>query len=67
MSYVINGEQVNLSNILECDTSFQPTEEYINEFNYLNTDTEFTKNNLKKEDIGKLVFETEVEKIVIKI
>jgi len=34
--------------ILECDTSFKPTEKYVNEFNYLNTDTEFTKNILKK-------------------
>lgn len=53
MDYIINGERVNLLDIVECDIPFQLTEEYVNEFNYLNTDAGFTKNILKKEDIGK--------------
>lgn len=62
MDYIINGERVNLLDIVECDIPFQLTEEYVNEFNYLNTDAGFTKNILKKEDIGKWIFIIKVEK-----
>lgn len=48
MDYIINGERVNLLDIVECDIPFQLTEEYVNEFNYLNTDAGFTKNILKR-------------------
>ena len=63
MDYIINGERVNLLDIVECDIPFQLTEEYVNEFNYLNTDAGFTKNILKKEDIGKWIFIIKVEKL----
>lgn len=62
MDYIINGERVNLLDIVECNIPFQLTEEYVNEFNYLNTDAGFTKNILKKEDIGKWIFIIKVEK-----
>ena len=53
MSYIINGEETSISDVIETDVKFQLTEEYIN---CLDTDIEFTKNILKKEDIGKVIF-----------
>lgn len=50
MDYIINGERVNLLDIVECDIPFQLTEEYVNEFNYLNTDAGFTKGRYRKMD-----------------
>lgn len=53
MSYIINGEETSISDVIETDTQIQLTEEYIN---CLDTDIEFTKNILKKEGIGKVIF-----------
>lgn len=53
MSYIINGEETSISDVIETDTQIQLTKEYIN---CLDTDIEFTKNILKKEDIGKVIF-----------
>lgn len=47
MSYIINGEETNISDIIETDTQIQLTEEYIN---CLDTDIEFTKSIILESD-----------------
>lgn len=56
MDYIINGEKVNLLDVIEYGTPLQLTENYINYFNDMNTEVGFAKNILKKEDIGKWFF-----------
>ena len=48
MDYIINGERVNLLDVIEYGTPLPLTENYINCFNDMNTEVGFTKNILKK-------------------